>query len=309
MGSISNISNNQIDWINIISPGESELDFLREQYGFHPVNLDDSHSNVRSQRPKIDEHVDYLFLVIHFPIYDIETRKIKPAEVDFFIGHDFIITIHNNELPALDKFQKLCAELDHERHKHIHTNPSVVLYEILDRLLDDVFPLMDQLGEDIEAVEDNIFKGNEKEMVREILLTKQNITYFRKIMQSHKNVIKKLIAIDSRFFPQVDMKTYYNKLIEEAKDIWEILNTQKETIDAIHQTNESSLSFKLNDIMKTLTIFSVVVFPLTLVAAIFGMNSDHLPIVGQPGDFYIIMGIMFGMTLLMFIFFKTKKWI
>ena len=169
--------------------------------------------------------------------------------------------------------------------------------------------MIDHLGEDIEIIEDNILAGQEKEMVMETLLVKRNITNFRKIMQSHKTVIKKLIQTNNEFFPKIGMTRYYHDLMDTTKDIWEILNTERETIDAIYETNESALSFRLNDIIKTLTIFSVVVFPLTLFAAIFGMNTQNFPIIGHKYDFWIIIGIMFLLTILMFMYFKKKKWL
>lgn len=306
---IKKIAGSNLTWINITNPGDNEIEYLQENFGFHKLNLEDAHGDVRSQRAKFDEHENYLFLVLHFPIYNNQTQRISPAEVDFFIGKNYLITIHNNELEPLKNFFNLCDEYDTFRFKHLTKNPSVLLYEILDRLLDHCFPMMDHLAENIEDIEDNIFAGQEKEMVKDILLSKRNITNFRRIMQSHKTVIKKLIQIDNKFFPKLDMTRYYHNLIDLTKDIWEILNTEKETIDAIYETNESSLSFKLNDIIKTLTIFSVIVFPLTLLAAIFGMNTTYLPLIGHPLDFWIIIGLMLLLTLVMFLYFKKKRWI
>ncbi len=309
MPAVQKIQSQKITWYNITQPGEDEIDFLRQQFNFDPFNLKDSYSHVRSQRPKLDMHDDYLFLVLHFPIFNTAENRIVPAEIDFFISHQYLVTVHNGELTALNEFAKLCEEMNHRREQYMNTNSSALLYEMLDRLFDHCYPIIDHIGGHIEEIEDNVLLGQEKEMVKEILQSKRNIVSFRKIMQTHKNIIKKLITMDHVYFPKVDMTPYYNKLLEETKDIWEILGTQKDTIDALHETNESSLSFKLNDIMKTLTIFSVVVFPLTLVAAIFGMNTRYLPVVGLEHDFWLIMGTMLVMTLLMFLYFKHKKWL
>ncbi len=303
------IKTHNISWINIIDPTDKEIEFLKEQYKFDQLNLNDAYGDVRSQRAKFDDREHYLFLVLHFPIYHKDKQRILPAEVDFFIGKDYLITIHNNELEPLKNFLKLCQEFEHYRLKHMSKNPSVLLYEILDRLLDACFPMIDHIGEDIENIEDNLFLGKEKEMVKKILTIKRNITNFRRIMQSHKNIIKKLIQMDNQFFPKLDMTNYYHNLIDTTKDIWEVLNTEKETIDAIYETNESFLSFKLSDIMKTLTIFSVIIFPLTLIASIFGMNTTYLPLIGHPQDFWLIISLMVFLTFIMLIFFKRKNWL
>ncbi|MGB0757090.1 MAG: magnesium transporter CorA family protein [Patescibacteria group bacterium] len=309
MSHIKKIATNQVTWLNIVNPTKDDIAFLRDEFHFHPINLEDASVNVRAQRPKFDMHDDYLFLVLHFPVYDEAAGRIKAAEVDFFIGKEHLITVHDNSLTPVKDFEKLCLEFDHYREQYLSQNPSVLLYEILDRLLEYCFPILDHMSEDIEHIEDKIFAGEEKKIVKDILQIKRNIANFRKIMQSHNKIIKKLIAMDTAFFPHVDMHQYYNDLVEETKDIWQILETHKETIDALHQTNDASLSYKLNDIMKTLTIFSVVVFPLTLLAAIFGMNTEYLPVVGIPGDFWWITGFMLFLTLLMFFFFKRRNWL
>ncbi len=309
MSKIKKITTENINWIDIINPEAEEINFLRDQFKFHPLNLEDASINVKAQRPKFDMHENYLFLVLHFPIYNKKEGRIHAVEVDFFVGKNYLITIHNDTLVPLHDFHKMCNEFDHYKKEFMDKNSSVLLYEILDRLLTYCFPLMDHISEDIELIEDKIFEGQEREMVRQILQTKRNIAHFRKIMQSHNKIIRKLVSMDSNFFPKTDMASYYNDLVDETRDIWKILETQKETIDALHQTNESALSFQLNDIMKTLTIFSVVVFPLTLLAGIFGMNTSNAPFIGESYDFWKIISIMVGLTLMMFIYFKSKKWL
>ena len=105
------------------------------------------------------------------------------------------------------------------------------------------------------------------------------------------------------------MKYPFEDLIDRAKEIWQILESQNEHINALHATNESLISFRLNEIMKMLTIFSVIVFPLTLVAGIFGMNTAHMPLVSGKNGFWVIIGFMSFGTLCMFLFFKKKKWL
>jgi len=306
---IKKTSTANVNWVDIINPDNTEIDFLRNQYNFHPLNLEDASIKSKAQRPKFDMYNEYLFLILHFPVYNKVEGRIHSTEIDFFIGKNYLITLHNDSLAPLHDFYKMCSEFEHYRNQFMDKNPSVLLYELLDRLLNYCFPLMDHISEDIELIEDRIFEGKERQMVREILQTKRNIANFRKIMQSHNKIIRKLIDMDSSFFPKINMATYYNDLVEETYDIWKILETQKETIDALHQTNESSLSFQLNDIMKTLTIFSVVVFPLTLLAGIFGMNTVNTPFIGDRYDFWEIISVMGGLTLVMFIYFKSKKWL
>jgi magnesium transporter len=129
-------------------------------------------------------------------------------------------------------------------------------------------------------------------------------------MQNHKNIIKKLIEFDTNLVKEKDIKKYYFQLLDLSKRIWESLENQKEMVEVLNSTNESMLNYHISDIMKTLTIFSVIVFPLTLFAAVFGMNTvDSMPFVNSPFGFWYIVGIMLVASLLMLLFFERKNWL
>jgi magnesium transporter len=184
-----------------------------------------------------------------------------------------------------------------------------LLNEIIHRLQNATFPMLDHITLDIENIENQIFAGNERRMVREILIIKRNIVAFRRIMNSHKNIIKKLMAVNNSYFEPGEMRIYLNNALERSKDIWDILQTHMETITAFDETNESMISFKLNDIIKILTTISVVLIPANLVVGIFGMNTSHDPINGQPYDFWIIVGIVCFVIGGLLLWFKRKGWL
>jgi magnesium transporter len=253
---------------------------------------------------------NYLFMILTFPIYLPEQKEIISAEINFFIGPEFLITVNKDKLAPLEKFFEQCQLNDTLREKFMSGNPTKLLYEILNRLQDYCFPMLDHINEDIDVLEQGIFSGSERMMVEKILIIKRNIVNFRKIMQAHKNVLKKLISKNTKYFIPTSIESYYANILEQTKDIWDILNNQKETIDALHYTNESLISFRLNNIMKTLTIFSVIVFPLTLLAGIFGMNvTGSMPFLNNPHGFWVVIIVMLVGIVLMFFIFKKKKWL
>jgi magnesium transporter len=169
--------------------------------------------------------------------------------------------------------------------------------------------MLNHISLDIDEAEKRIFAGYEKRMVKEILIIKRNIVNFRKAMQAHKNVIKKLIIKAPQFFSTAKLNIYFNALVEQTKDIWDLLENYKETIDALHATNESLISFRLNDIMKLLTIISVVLLPVTLIASIFGMNTPQMPLVKHPYGFWIILILMVLVSLGVLQYFRKKEWL
>jgi len=295
-------------WYNIISPENPEIDFLREKFKFHPLDLRDAHITKRAQRPQISPRDDYTFLVFLFPIYDRVTRSIIPAEIDFFIGPNFLITLHDNRLFILRDLFEQCLNYEYYRDQYIARGPAFLLFAILEKLLLHCFPMLDHLAEDNQKIEDKIFKNKEREMVKEILIIKRNITNFRSIMQSHRTIIRKLMELNVKYFRIENYKIYFEQLLVQTKDIWEILDGHKETIDTLQETNESAISFRINDVMKTLTLISVIFLPLTLISSIFGMNIDQIPIVNTPFGFWIILGIMTAILSIMLFIFKSKKW-
>lgn len=299
-----------LTWINIINARKKEIDYLQRKYKFHELDLKDSFASHYAQRPKFFQRHNYCFLILQFPFYNPKNRIIEATEIDFFISRDQIITVHNNNLPPLVELYNLCSSDKFYRDQYLSDNNAAFLYEILIRLQEYCYPLLDHISIDIKNIEQNIFSGRERRMVGEIMLVKRNILNTRQIMEAHKNVIQKIIQEKTGYLPIEKIKIFYNDLVEHTKNIWGILQSQKELIETLENTNSTLVSFKLNDIMRTLTVFSVIVFPLTLFAAVFGMNTlNSMPFIDHPYGFWFIIGIMLAATLVMFMFFKKKKWL
>ncbi len=296
-----------LKWVNIVNAGKNEIDYLRKNYNFDLVHLKASAASVSFQRPQIFRGNDYLFLVLHFPI--LKEGKIVAAEVDFFVGHEFLITVNNNNLKALFDFFSLGKKSPDSLLSYSLESSAILLYEILGHLIDSCYQLLDENSIDLNGVEDLIFSSQQKEAVRRILTMRRNIVNIRKIMQNHKNILRQLMNMESSLVEKQAMRKYYTGLVDHSKRIWEMLENQKEMVEVLNNTNESLLNDRMTDIMKTLTIFSVIVFPLTLLAAIFGMNAKYMPFVDNPLGFWIILFIMLLCSLGMLVFFARKKWL
>jgi len=306
---IQEIKYNQFTWINIINPQDKEVKVLEKRFSFHPLDLRDAHITKKAQRPQISSRDDYIFLIFLFPIYNRQTREISPAEVDFFIGKNYMVTLHDNKLFGLTDLFSSCQSSEYYKDNYLSHDSSWLLYQILDRLFYNLFPMLDHIAEDNQKIENNIFSGKERAMMKEILIIKRNIVDFRTIMQSHRTIVKRLMDFNDAFLSIPQYKKLYEKLLLITRDIWEILESHKESIDALQETNESAISFRLNDIMKTLTIISVIFLPLTLVASLFGMNNKFMPFINNPHGFLLILIIMAVLSLLMLAYFKSKKWL
>jgi len=299
------IKGKNLTLINVNKPREEELNFLEEECQFYSLDVKDC--LLPPQRTKIVERADYLFVVLIFPIYNYQTKEIYSSEIDFFIRKDLLVIVHNNELNSLVDLLKKIENNKNLQEQYLSGNPASLLYEILNLLLSYCFPILNHISIDIDNIEKRIFVGDEKKMVREILSIKQNIVNFRKVMQAHKTVIRKLIIKAPQFFSIIKLNIYFNNLIEYIKEIWDTLENYKEAINALHATNESLISFRLNDIMKLLTMISVILLPITLIASVFGMNAD-MPFLVHPNSFFYVLFFMCIVSLGVVWFFKIKKW-
>lgn len=296
-----------LKWINIINAGREEIEHLRKNYKFDLKHLKSASASVSFQRPMIFQEPGYLFLVLHFPAF--KDDKIIAAEVDFFVGHGFLITLNNNNLKPLANFFNLGKKSTDSLLSYSLESSAILLYEILGHLIDSCYQLIDKISIDITETEDLIFSGRQKEAVKKILILRRNILNIRKTMQNHKNILQKLMDMKSSLVEKEAIKKYYVGLVDHSKIIWEMLDNQKEVVEVLNSTNESLRNDRMTNIMKTLTIFSVILLPLNLLAVIFGMKTKYMPIIDNIYGFWIIIGIMLTCSLIMLMVFSKKKWL
>jgi len=294
-------------WLNITQAGKREISYLRQKYNFNLNHLKASIASVFSQRPMVFEENDYVFLILHFPVF--KGNRIVAAEIEFFIGHGYLVTIHNGNIAALEDFFNYCRKNPGSLLSYNFESSAILLYELLDKLIKDCYSLLDKNSLTINKLEELIFSNQPKKATQRILDLRRNIINIRRIMQNHKNILNRLTEMKSSLVPRSELKKYYERLVEHSKRIWEMLDNQKEMIEVLGSTNQSLLDNQMTSIMKTLTIFSVIVFPLTLLAGIFSMRTSRMPIANTPHGFWIIIGLMVVIGLVMLGIFKKKRWL
>lgn len=305
---INNRRNEQrLEWINIVNAGKPEIEFLRKRYHFNLGHLRSSIATVFSQRPMILEEKDYLFLILHFPTHD--KGRIVAGEVEFFLSHGYLITLSTN-LPALTEFFNFSKKEPSSLQAAQITSSTILLYEILNKLINNCYQLLDANSLKINKVEELIFSGAQKAAVSRILELRRDTINIRRIVQNHKNILQKLIELKSSLVPAAEIKNRYHLLVDQSKQIWESLENQKEMIEAFNDTNQSLINNNINGIMKTLTIVTAMLLPLTLIADIFELAFFHnLPIfVDQRGFMLMLAAMLFSVLIMLWIFIR-KKWL
>jgi len=306
---IQSITEGKLTWVYIEKPSAAEVEFLKQHFKFHPLNLDDIISRI--QRPKIDEYDDHLFIVLHFPVFDKESQITRPSEVDVFIGENYIVTVHcSADLKPLAKFFAECQLSEEKRRTYLGRSSGFLLYHILDRLVNYCFPILGKITESIDNVEDVIFTKAVPETVRRISLIRQDLISFRRVIHPQIAVIEMLERAEYPFFKE-DQEAYFGDIADHIRKIWDGLEDGKEAVDGLADTSNWLTSHRIQEVMRILTIIMAIITPATLVASIYGMN------VALPGGvsggsflpFEVLLLVMAFVGVGMIVYLRRRKWL
>ncbi|MFC1810636.1 magnesium/cobalt transporter CorA [Patescibacteria group bacterium] len=302
----STISFNGLTWENIERPTKKTVERLAKKHKFHHLDFEDCLSKI--QRPKIDEYEKYLFIVLHFPYYDKVSDSILQDELNIFVGGSYIITLSPGNKVLNNLFEKVKRRKKF-REKYMGTTSGYLLYHIIDEMFAECFPLVDNLSAEIDELESSVFELEKpRDMLKEILSTKKDIINYRRIIIPQRTLIAQLEHKNKKFLPE-DLDVYFDDVVDKVEKIFSNLESLWDIIKSLHETNESILSHNTNNIIKILTIFSVVMLPLTFVTGLYGMNVVGLPVAEHPMAFLSISGVLVAIVLAMLLFFRFKKWI
>jgi magnesium transporter len=293
-----------LTWVHLDRPTQEEASLLAERFGWHPLDVEDVLS--KRQRPKIDEYADYRFVVLHFPVYDKAIGRLNAAELDVFIGPQYLVTLPAVELLPVTRLFARCSEDEELRDSLFSKGSGYLLYHVLDDLFDYCFPILDKIGYKLDRIEDEMFEGRSEEIVRDISNVKQEIISYRKIIKPERSTLRLLERHVERFLPE-ELELYFDDIVDAAERIWDLLDNYKEVVEALEDTNESVISHRQNDLMRILTVFAAIVLPLTFVTSIFSMNVDF-PGTGTTWGFWAVVGALAVTLASLFAYFRYKRW-
>jgi magnesium transporter len=296
-----------LTWIHLDEPNLDAVQGLAERFGWHPLDVEDVLS--KRQRPKVDDYADegYLFAVLHFPAYDRTIQRLNAVELDAFVGPDYLVTLPGVDLKPVSRLFSRCEEDEAYREQLFSKGSGRLLYEVLDDLFDYCFPILDKIGHKLDSLEDDVFEGRSDEVVRDISNVKQEIISYRKIIKPERSTLRLLERHVKRFLPE-ELELYFDDIVDATERIWDLLDNYKEVVEALEDTNEAVINHRQNDILRILTVFSVVLLPLTLITGFFGMNVDF-PGFDTAWAFWTIFGLMAAALIGMLAFFRLKRWL
>jgi magnesium transporter len=304
---VSELTASGLTWVNVVAPDVETATALAERFGWHPLDVEDVVS--KRQRPKVDAYEDdgYLFAVLHFPVFDKAIQRLNAAELDVFVGPDYLVTIPNRELLPVTRLFGRCEGDAEFREQLFSKGSGRLLYEVLDDLFDYCFPILDKIAHKLDRIEDELFEGRSEEIVRDISNVKQEIISYRKIIKPERATLRVLERRIEGFLPE-ELELYFDDIVDSAERIWDLLDNYKEVVEGLESTNESVISHRQNDVLRVLTIFSATMLPLTLLTSIFGMNV-LFPGEGSRAAFWAIMAALAVTLVTMLGFFRWKRWL
>lgn len=300
------LTHKNVTWIDFESPTKDDILYLHENFDIHPLVLEELITP--TYQPRVLRYDQCLFFSIHIPLFDVKERTTYAGELDIILTKDHLITAHRFPIYQIGKFFAELEASEGKRRLHLEDSPTHLVYHLLELLLNSCFPKLYHISEKIDRIETEVFAGHEKEMVFEISLVKRDILNFRRTLKPQRSLIESLLATKHPFIPP-GLTAYFQDLIGTNVRLWNMLESNKETIEALEATNNSLLSNKLEQTMKVLTIFSAVILPLTVYSNAMSMNTTHLPFESAAGGFWIHLAMMVFLSALTIVVFRMKRWI
>lgn len=303
---INLLSSERTIWINIVRPTTEDVNVLRNQFPFiHPLNLEDILSRI--ERPKIDDDDNYVFVVMQFPFWDPQKRISRPSEVDLFVGRGFLVTAHDGTLRPLQRLYDQCTEDPERLNSLLGRGASHAFYAVIDSLVDYILPMLYKVDTNIRGIEEEIFTARASRVIRDIALVRRDVIALRRIIRQQVPIVENLER-NERPIIHEDLDDYFGDIVDHLYRARDIVDEHSEIIAGLSETADTLVSNRVNDVMRVLTVISVIMLPLTLISSVYGMNIP-LPLQNDANSFIIISGLMIGIALVMLVYFRWRNWL
>ncbi|MBI2450793.1 MAG: magnesium transporter CorA family protein [Parcubacteria group bacterium] len=300
------IQEGKITWIDIENPKPEDINYLRSNFSFHQIVLDELIPS--SARSKIEHYDSYMFAVIHLPIFSEKKQAIRAVELDVLLTKTHVITVHQETIHPLNDFISHCEGSTREKIR-CFGGTGILFYWMLEAMFKYYLKELHIIAGKIDGLENKIFASVAKSMLEEISFAKREILDFRRVIKPQHSILISLVGKGSRFFGE-ELRIYFDDLVGDFTRVWDILENYKETIDALEESHSSLLSFQLNKTMQVLTIFTALFIPISVIAGIFSMSMvSSIPFFNSPKVFLSVIVVMIASSIGLFAIFKKRGWI
>jgi magnesium transporter len=290
-------------WVDIQEPAHEVIEpLLEERFGFHELAAEDALS--ANTLPKYDSFSNYDFFIFRTVDVNLSQHQSETFKIAAFLGSNFLFTVHRRPLRAIDDVRnRLTGD-----HRLIERGPDFLLYSVVDQMVDAHFPLLEQIEEAVDDVQDSIFESADELHLDELLHLKRDLNVLRRHTLPQRELLNQISRGDARFVQRQHL-IYFRDVYDHMFRISETIDVDRDLMTATMDAYLSVVANRTNETMKVLTIFSAIMLPLTLIAGVYGMNFEHMPELKWLHGYPFALGLMIGVGVLMLVWFWRKGWI
>ena len=293
-------------WVDLEAPSDAERGILDRVFKLHKLAVENAVA--MSNHPRIDDYGDYLYLVVHgVSATKAESfsgaSRIRLEEIDLFLGERFVITYHAGPDASIQEVRKRCSAIE----ALMARGPDRVLAEILDHLAEEYVSVMELLDEEIDGLEDRLFKHASKPALREIFLLKKDVLHLRRIVNPQREVLNRLARSEHKAVSKAET-IYFRDVYDHLYRVSEMLESFRDELSGALEVYLTVVANRTNEVMKVLTVFSIILMTASFLAGLYGMNVP-IPGSGSKASFWVLLGVMLGLSLLLLAFFRKRRWI
>jgi magnesium transporter len=293
---------NRTIWLDLENPSEEEIALLHDEFGFHHLAIEDA--TRAHERPKIDAYDNYYFLVLYAGFYEPGSNELRLEGLNLFVGPNYLVSVHRGAIRQVEDTRRRWQQAASPMGNTV----GALLYSLLDAVVDDYFPLLDQLADRVEDLEDTIFNDFKEESIQEIFTLKKDLLRLRRVVAPERDVLNVLLRRELPVF-RPDDTIYLQDVYDHIVRVTDSVDTYRDLLSSALDSYLSLQSNRLNQILKVLTIASISLMSAALIAGIYGMNFDYMPELRWRYGYPFALLLMVGVSLGLIAIFKRLKWL
>lgn len=298
---LSSLHKDYINWVNINGIHKVDIiDKIGEYFSLHPLLLEDILTI--DQLPKLEEYNECLFLTLKMLAFNSESFKIE--HVSFVFVKNFVLSFQEKEG---DVFDLIRTRIEQDKGKVRKMGADYLFYLLIDTIVDNYYIILDKIEDQIDKVEEEISVESYKTSLNDIISIRKELIFLKRAASPLRDAVRRLNSLESNFFDNSIIR-YINDLLDHLNHIIQEIEIQRDIISGLIDLNNTNLNNKMNNIMKMLTIIATIFIPLTFIAGVYGMNFKFMPELEWRYGYPFVLGILFIVGIVMFIYMKKKKW-
>ncbi len=290
-----------VNWVNLDGLHDhSIISKLGEHFCLHTLLLEDITSE---HQPKAEEYEDYLFFTLKM-LYKIKEGEIEYEQISFVLGKDYLLSFQEKEGDPFTSFRdRIRMDQGRVRRK----KPDYLLYRLIDIIVDNYYVVLDEIGQQIEEIEEDIYQSPSSKEFQKIQRIKKELIFLRKALYPLRDALSKLIKDESGFIESQNAR-YFSDIYDHVVHLIDSMDTYKDLTTSLMDIHINTLNTKMNEVMKVLTVISTIFMPLTFIVGVYGMNFHYMPEIPWKWGYPVVWGIMILIGGAMLRYFKFKKW-